>query len=105
MGETSDNCQPFSIITSRNDSPVKIQDGAVSDNGKVWGTYIHGIFDNDEFRTDFLNEIRSKKGLPLQKKISFRDKKDENIKTLADVVRNNIDIKKIYDIAGLAKRC
>ena len=52
-----------------------------------------------------MNEIRSKKGLPLQKKISFRDKKDENIKTLADVVRNNIDIKKIYDIAGLAKRC
>ncbi|OHD81834.1 MAG: cobyric acid synthase CobQ, partial [Spirochaetes bacterium RIFOXYC1_FULL_54_7] len=31
--------------------------------GRVWGSYIHGIFDADSFRRRFLNELRSRKGL------------------------------------------
>ena len=42
--------------------------GAATTNGKVWGTYLHGIFDADEFRQWFLNQLRKDKGLPISNK-------------------------------------
>ena len=97
MGETDGKENHFAIITNRNNTPVKIKDGAISANGKIWGTYIHGIFDNDEFRTGFLNEIRITEGLPFQGAIRFKDKKDENIKTLARVINDTIDLPGLYE--------
>lgn len=38
-------------------------DGAISDDGRVWGTYIHGVFDRPGFRRLWLNQIRERKGL------------------------------------------
>ncbi len=34
-----------------------------SSKGDVWGSYIHGLFDNDDFRGTLLNVLRQKKGL------------------------------------------
>ena len=31
--------------------------------GKIWGTYLHGIFDADEFRRWFIDRLRSRRGL------------------------------------------
>lgn len=36
-------------------------DGAVSKDGRVWGSYIHGLFKNSQFRKHFLNEVRRRK--------------------------------------------
>ncbi len=101
MGETDGKENYFAIITNRNNTPVKIKDGAASANGKIWGTYIHGIFDNDEFRTGFLNAMRITKGLSFQGVVRFKDKKDENIKTLARAINNSIDLPRLYEIMGL----
>jgi adenosylcobyric acid synthase len=38
-------------------------DGARSSDGRVWGTYVHGLFDNDDFRLAFLNLLRREKGV------------------------------------------
>lgn len=38
-------------------------DGAQSPDGRVWGTYVHGLFDNDNFRLAFLNVLRREKGV------------------------------------------
>jgi len=38
-------------------------DGAMSADGLVWGTYIHGVFDQPGFRRAWLNRIRQRKGL------------------------------------------
>lgn len=38
-------------------------DGAVSDTGTIWGTYLHGVFDRSEFRRAWVNRIRVRKGL------------------------------------------
>lgn len=104
MGETVGNGQPFSVITKRGNNPVNVKEGAISSDGKSWGTYIHGIFDNDGFRTGFLNEIRAEKGLPGQGVISFEGKREEGIKGLADVVRKSVDMERIYKIIGLGPR-
>jgi adenosylcobyric acid synthase len=39
-------------------------EGAASENGRVWGTSIHGLFDQVEFRRGWLNRARGWKGLP-----------------------------------------
>ncbi|MEM9537643.1 MAG: cobyric acid synthase CobQ, partial [Cyanobacteria bacterium P01_E01_bin.45] len=37
--------------------------GCVSENGRVWGTYLHGLFDNHVWRRQWLNRVRAEKGL------------------------------------------
>ena len=75
--------------------------GASSLDGKVWGTYLHGIFDADEFRQWFLNQLRQEKGLPVSNKPSLIYDIDASLDRLADVLRENLDINQIKTIIGL----
>jgi adenosylcobyric acid synthase len=43
---------------------VMSEEGAASETGLVWGTSIHGLFDQVEFRRGWLNRARRRKGLP-----------------------------------------
>jgi len=46
-------------------------DGAMSADGLVWGTYIHGVFDQPDFRRQWLNRVRVRKNLlPLDVEMS-----------------------------------
>lgn len=74
-------------------------DGAKIEN--VWGTYLHGVFDEDEYRRAFIDRLRSKKGLPPLREIQFRFDQDAEYDKLAELVRNNIDMEKIYEIVGI----
>jgi adenosylcobyric acid synthase len=38
-------------------------EGAASENGCIWGTSIHGLFDQAGFRRGWLNRVRGRKGL------------------------------------------
>ncbi len=68
-----------------------ILDGSLKDN--VWGTYIHGLFDNDSFRHLLLDSLRKKKGISLQhKKVNYLACKEEAINKWAETLRNSIDI-------------
>jgi adenosylcobyric acid synthase len=40
------------------------EEGAASESGLVWGTSIHGLFDQPGFRRGWLNRARARKGLP-----------------------------------------
>lgn len=42
-----------------------LSDGAIARDGRVWGTYVHGLFDNDHFRLMFLNATRKRRGLSV----------------------------------------
>jgi cobyric acid synthase CobQ len=75
-------------------------DGAVSPSGMVWGTYIHGIFDSDDFRRWFINELRVRKNLaPLPKSATYD--LESALDRLAESVRNSIRLKDIYKLMGL----
>jgi adenosylcobyric acid synthase len=47
-------------------------DGCAHASGRVWGTYLHGIFDAPEFRRHFLDGLRARRGLaPLGSAAAF----------------------------------
>jgi adenosylcobyric acid synthase len=60
--------EPFMTILRRSGTAVAVADGAVSRDGRVCGTYLHGIFDNADFRHAFLNRLRYARGLKLQRR-------------------------------------
>ena len=68
----------------------------------IIGTYIHGIFDNSEFTNHFLNTVRKQKGIDeIKENFSFSEYKNREYDKLAKVLRENLDIDKIYEIMGL----
>jgi adenosylcobyric acid synthase len=72
-------------------------DGCVSDDGRVIGTYFHGIFHNDSFREQFINTVRRKKGLKdLTGRISFNYLRESAFDRLANHVRSNVNLPYIY---------
>lgn len=96
--QSPDGCGPVFKIIERQGEIIQDFDGAFSGEGRVWGTYIHGVFDEDGFRRNFINSLRSKKGLPrLARTKSFNP--DREFDKLADLVRENINMKLLYKIA------
>ena len=74
--------------------------GAVK--GNIVGTYIHGIFDNSKFTSHFLNEVRKRKGLDKKEEnFSFSEYKNKEYDKLAQILRENVNIEKIYEIIGI----
>ncbi|MBA4494646.1 cobyric acid synthase [Paenactinomyces guangxiensis] len=78
-------------------------DGAVSEHGDVWGTYLHGIFDNPSFTNHWLNHLRRKKGLPerMEHLRSRKELREEVYIFLAGWIRQHLDMKRINDLLGL----
>lgn len=77
-----------------------VLDGAINKKGNVIGTYIHGIFDNPDFRSAFLNRIRRKKGIK-PKQSEYSTTSEEEISSLAKTIRDSLDLKAIYNFLGL----
>lgn len=99
--------KPAFRIFQRCNQPIEIEDGAASKDGLVFGTYIHGLFDNDEFRKNFVNFLRQRKGLPalsVESMGSAQRFKEEQFDRLAGVVRQSLDLELIYKIIGLKSR-
>ena len=97
MGQTSYSqvAQPLYVETTGQ------WEGAVNEKGNVFGTYLHGLFDNLHWTVGLLNNLRRRRGLPLQKNVpdgNYRDFKEKEYDRLAAVVRESIDIKQVYKI-------
>lgn len=78
------------------------KDGAVSKDGLVIGTYLHGIFDNDSFRNNLLNYLGSKKNIDIKEtSFSYAELKEKEYDKLAKTFRENVDIEAIKKIVGV----
>lgn len=66
----------------------------------VYGTYVHGVFDGDGIAVKIVEALLAKKGLHMDdiKTINFADYKRQQYDILADSVRANLDMLKIYEI-------
>ncbi|MNE91302.1 cobyric acid synthase [compost metagenome] len=81
-------------------------DGAVSKDSKVIGTYFHGIFDNEEFTLRYLNKVRLSFNIAEEKdSFNYRKYKNEQYDKLASIVRESLDMKKIYSILDEGTKC
>jgi adenosylcobyric acid synthase len=75
-------------------------DGAISDDGRVWGTYIHGVFDRPGFRRLWLNQIRERKGLtpaPATSSEKVTRRLSSAIERWADHVQRHLNLIPIFD--------
>ncbi len=72
-------------------------DGMLNERGTVLGTYMHGLFHNDDFRQAFLNSLRRHWGLPETAGGSALEK-EKHYDRLAELVRHSLDIPEIYRI-------
>ena len=82
------------------------EEGAVlgAGRGRCWGTYLHGLFDNDAFRRAFLNRVRSSLGLAPREAGLVSYDTERAISRLASIVRGHTDMDAIYRILGLKGR-
>ncbi len=76
-------------------------DGAVC--GNVLGTYVHGLFDSEDFRERLRALLFRRKGLEATQgnDCSYRDYKEQQYELLAAQLRKSLDMARIYEIMGL----
>ncbi len=67
--------------------------------GTIAGTYLHGIFENDEWRTQYINLIRKNKKLPTVDKRtrSYKIKRESIIDNLANEFNKHLDISSLLN--------
>ncbi|MEO9459063.1 MAG: cobyric acid synthase [Lentilitoribacter sp.] len=84
----SDCERPFSIINGK-------KDGAISRDGKVMGTYLHGLFTSDAFREKLL----SSHGI-ASSEANYQKLVDDALNELANELEKLVDFNQLLDIAA-----
>ena len=56
MGQTVGGA-PWQNLTRRNNQAIQMQGGAVSSDGRIWGSYLHGLFANANLRRAWLQSL------------------------------------------------
>ncbi len=64
----------------------------------ILGTYVHGIFDNNDLGLRLVQALAENKGAKLEATMDYQAFKEAEYDKLADIVRENIDMEYIYDI-------
>ena len=66
-------------------------DGCVSESGLIIGTYLHGLFENKNFRNAFLGYLYKRRGM-----IFSSEEEGDSIEELARFVEKNVNMELIY---------
>jgi adenosylcobyric acid synthase len=85
--EGSDCARPFAFIGGA-------AEGAISGDGRVQGSYLHGLFSSDEFRRAYLARL----GVAASNE-SYRDKVESALDALAAHIEKHLDISGIFALA------
>jgi adenosylcobyric acid synthase len=91
---------PVFAIERRNGNPEAELDGALSPDGNVVGTMIHGLFENAGVREALLGTLRKRRGIAAPVGGRPESAVDEYDR-LADVVRGNVDMKLLRRVMRL----
>jgi adenosylcobyric acid synthase len=75
--------------------------GRSDQQGSIWGSYLHGIFDSDDFRRWFIDRLRMKNNLqPIGRVVAPYDL-EPAFDRLAEALRQNLDLDKVYNLLGI----
>ncbi|MBR4719427.1 MAG: cobyric acid synthase CobQ, partial [Lachnospiraceae bacterium] len=87
----------------KDDTACKFTDGATGCClGNVYGTYVHGVFDEDGVADTIVQALYKAKGLKYSRdKIDRRTFRQNQYDKLADMIRNHMDMDYVYGLMGL----
>jgi adenosylcobyric acid synthase len=92
----------FAKLIRPSPSDIIVADGCVSDDSRTWGTYLHGIFDTDSFRHDFIRAARAFHHLaPPCDLFHWKEHKEMQLNDLARTVGCALDLERIFGWLGL----
>jgi adenosylcobyric acid synthase len=86
---------PWLEITRGNGVTVQRTDGAVSDNGRIWGCYLHGLFANEAFRRAWLASLGP---MTESERRAPPPSLQEALNRLADAVEAGLDMRHLEEI-------
>jgi adenosylcobyric acid synthase len=105
VGETSyiGQAQPFAQLVRQTRVPQEsVADGCISPDSRIFGTYLHGLFDGDAFRHAYIKAARAFCHLaPGAELDNWGSKRQESLDRLARVVSQSLDMPKIFEWVGL----
>ena len=96
------SASPAFVVVARNGLAADALDGDVSSHGRVVGTMIHGLFDNPGLRRALLDSLRRRKGIAIPAEATAAP--DDPYDTLADVIRDNVNVELLRRLARLPRR-
>ena len=106
VGRTSGG-QSWLEFMRHDDEMSTVHDGAIADDGRVWGCYLHGLFTNDGFRRCWLNSLTQHFGSAAprheQRDVAdathgFPERLDASLNRLADHVEAALDTERLEQI-------
>jgi adenosylcobyric acid synthase len=93
---------PFATLSSDVRSTEDHNDGCTSTNTRFFGTYLHGLFDDDSFRHQFLSAARAFHKLAAPDELyPWRQLRQESLNRLAREVEKALDMETIFGWVGL----
>ncbi len=75
--------------------------GAGNESGLAWGSYLHGLFDADQFRRWWLDRLRSRRGWQTDGLVRAAYDLEPALDRLAEAVRNSLDMTALYRLLQL----
>ena len=112
MGRTSGG-RPWLKFAEQSGRAVATPDGAVSDDGQIWGCYLHGLFGNARFQAAWLDSLARRAGLPrcrdqMNQSITGRTSTAPHhlnaaLDQLADNVEAALDARRLEEIVWAGK--
>lgn len=91
MGATRSET-PWLRIGRRDGREVAVADGAVSPDGRVWGCYVHGLFDNERLRRGWLAGLGWRAPAAEVHPSPSRPSTGRSLDLLADAVGQELDM-------------
>jgi adenosylcobyric acid synthase len=94
----------FASIVRQNDRTQTLFDGCVSQDGRIFGTYLHGIFDQDAFRHAFLRTARAVLQMHIQiELIAWSELRGQQLDLLADAFAGALNLDAIFSMLDLPR--
>jgi len=92
----------FAVLSTGLGSSCGHNDGCISADTRVFGTYLHGLFDNDSFRHQFLRAARAFYNLAAPSELHlWKQLREESFDRLAREVGKALDMEAIFEWVGL----
>ncbi|MEG1804868.1 MAG: cobyric acid synthase, partial [Clostridia bacterium] len=77
----------------------------LNEKDNVYGTYMHGVFDADKVAETILKSLAKRKNITVDfETINGAEYKETQFDKLADMIRNSLDMKKVYEILGIKNK-